>query len=86
MANPSKSYMWDYTPIKQLAKLPGAVFHHGDQCVFGGPYVKPTGWLTTAPFFGFLAQKCCHWDQHQPLMGRVRDHTGREVWLTSLAA
>ena len=48
--------------------------------------MKPTGWLTTAPFLGFLAQRCCHVGRHESLQGRVRDHTGREVWLTSLAA
>jgi len=88
LENPARSFMWDYTPIKMLAKLPGAVFYNGDQCIFGGPYVKPTGWLTTAPFFSIVAQKCPgppH-HSHQPLQGRVRDHTGREVWLTSLAA
>eukprot|EP00972_Heterocapsa_arctica_P101026 14889354-Heterocapsa_arctica.AAC.1 len=50
--NPAKSFLWDIPPFRALKQKQGVRFIVGDQCLQGGPYRKPTGWLGNAPFLG----------------------------------
>jgi len=56
--NPARSFIWLFHPLVSLAKLSGAKLIIGDQCLHGGLYTKPTGWLTTAPFLQVLEGSC----------------------------
>ena len=87
--NPERSFMWDLEPLKALANLKGVRFVCGDQCCFGGPYRKPTAWLTNAPWLAVLERRCpgspTH-PAHSPLVGRVTRPDGSTCWLTECAA
>ncbi len=86
--NPEGSYLWDLPAFKRLAKRPGVTMVILDQCAYGGPYRKPTGLLSNAPWL--LKGKRCEdapAHTHTPLVGRVWSYkTDQEVWLTSEAA
>ena len=86
--NPANSYLWATRSVVKLFKLPEAAFYIGDQCMFGGQWRKPTGWLTTCEALSFLQVRCpggvSH--QHERLAGRVTLPSGEEVWKTELAA
>ena len=89
LEQPEKSFMWLYKPVLELSRLPGAAWICGDQCCLGGEYMKPTGWLSNAPFMGVLAQKCPGQPSHvvhPRLEGKVEAPDGTIVWRTSLAA
>jgi len=87
--NPARSYIWLFHPLVSLAKLAGAKLIIGDQCLHGGLYRKPTGWLTTAPFLQVL-EGCCpgppSHPRHPALQGWAVAPDGRQCWLTELAA
>ena len=87
--NPEHSLLWKMPCMLSLALMPGVLNYVGDQCVFGGMYVKPTRWLTNAAWLKMLEQRCPGCPEHAPhvpLKGKVRAPDGRMVWLTSLAA
>ena len=87
--NPEKSFIWSLRCMQRLAGLEGVSLLCGDQCCLGSEFIKPTGWLTNAAWMGVVVQRCpgepTH-PPHTPLRGRVVNHLGNEVWLTSLAA
>lgn len=58
MENPENSYIWMYGPVKRLLQLQGVRLNKGDQCVYMGEYVKPTGWLSHASFMKVLERRC----------------------------
>lgn len=88
LENPAGSYIWLYGPVKRLLQLEGVRLFVGDQCMFMGEYVKPTGWLSNANFMQVLQRRCSGRPnrQHEPLMGLTRDFYGNKVFKTSLAA
>ena len=86
--NPWESFIWEQKSMKRLAKLPGTRLLRLDQCAYGGPYHKPTGVLTNAPWLdeGLLCERASP-HQHTVLEGRVWSFkVNKEVWLTSEAA
>lgn len=86
--NPEKSFIWIYKPLALLRRLDGVRFLVGDQCMFGGEYRKPTGWLTNAPHLQCLEKRCPGGPghEHPALVGLAEDFEGKVVWKTSLAA
>ena len=87
--HPHTSIVWKTKALKALARKPKVTFIRGDQCVFGAPSVKPTGWLTNAPFLRVL-ERCCPGAPehvgHVRLEGRTKDEEGHWVARTALAA
>ncbi|CAK0818274.1 unnamed protein product, partial [Prorocentrum cordatum] len=85
--NPEASCAWQCGPVASLLRIAGAVRVVCDQCMFGCPYRKPTGWLTNAPFLGVLAERCpgppVH--VHPSLGGRCIGPAGGSAWKTQLA-
>jgi len=73
--------------MKRLATLPGRTrLLHLDQCAYGGPYHKPTGVLTNAPWLdeGLLRGGA---PPNTVLEGRVWSYkVNKEARLTSEAA
>lgn len=86
--NPWSSFIWLYKPLVRLSKLPGVRLSPGDQCMFGGEYCKPTGWLSNAPHIQRIAVTRPGGEGHDhPLLeGLTQDFWGEWVWKTSLAA
>jgi hypothetical protein len=87
--NPETSFLWMLKSIKQLTSLEGVNFVVLHQCAYGGPYYKPTGVLTNAPWMCKIAKLCHevapHW--HTTLKGRVWSYAlDKEVWYTSEGA
>ena len=72
----------------RLAKNPTVNKVVGDQCMFGGEFVKPTMWLTNAPHLNILAKQCPGAPRHvhEKLVGLTRNFWGETVFKTSLAA
>ena len=42
----------------RLSQFPDVILTVGAQCMSVGPWRKPTGWLSNAPFMGSLARLC----------------------------
>ena len=85
--NPEESLMWKFSPLVSLAKLPGVSLFKGDQCVLGGFYTKPTGWLSNAPWMKVVCRRCPpEHPKHPPLVGFAETFDGKKVWMTELAA
>ena len=88
LENPENSYIWLYGPVKRLLQLEGVKLFKGDQCAYMGEFVKPTGWLSNAPFMRIVEKRCpgkpTH--VHEPLIGFTVDFYGNKVFKTSLAA
>lgn len=86
--NPWESYLWVQKSMKRLATQSGTRLIRVDQCAYGGPYHKPTGVLTNAPWLdkGLVCGEAPP-HQHTVLEGRVWSYkVNKEVWLTSEAA
>ena len=86
--NPWESYIWVQKSMKRVSALPGTRLLRLDQCAYGGPYCKPTGVLTNAPWLGKgLMCKDAPPHEHTVLEGRVWSYkVNKEVWMTSEAA
>ena len=56
--NPLGSIIWWTPAMKRVAAMPGVKPSDGDQCIGGGPYRKPTRWLTNAPWLKVLERWC----------------------------
>ena len=86
--NPLTSFIWLLKPLKRLTLFPGIFSVEGDQCRFGGEYVKPTCWLTNSEHLKILQKRCpgepTH--VHPKLTGFTSDFFGNQVFKTSLAA
>ena len=42
--------------MQNLLKIPQTSIRYGDQGALGATFIKPTGWLTNAPFFSVVEQ------------------------------
>lgn len=86
--NPANSFMWLLKSMIRLARSPTVNKVVGDQCMFGGEFVKPTLWLTNAPHLNILAKHCPGAPRHvhEKLIGFARNFWGETVFKTSLAA
>ena len=87
--NPEESLMWKMPGMANLLNAPGVMQFNGDQCVFGGSYVKPTKWVTNAAWLCVVEKRCPGYPEHEPhakLRGKVTMHDGSKGWMTSLAA
>ena len=86
--NPLTSYIWLFKPMKRLTSFPEIFRVEGDQCRFGGEYVKPTCWLTNSQHLKILQKRCpgepTH--VHPKLTGFTSDYFGNQVFKTSFAA
>ena len=74
--------------MRRLAALPGVKPIDGDQCIGGGPYKKPTRWLTNAPWLEVLAFRCPGQPEHSEhitLEGFTEAEDGSRCWLTEQA-
>ena len=74
LENPAGSLIWKYKPVARLTSLKNVMLIFGDQCGFMGEHVKPTGWLTNAPFLRTLERTCPGSPQHvhKPFAGNKR--------------
>ena len=84
------SYLWQVPAYIKLTKIDGVRFIEGDQCLMGGIYRKPTGWLSSAPFVASLEGECpgppVH-PVHPLLQGWAQAGIdGSWHWLTEFAA
>ena len=87
--NPEDSLLWGMTQFARLAQLPSVRKIDGDQCVFGGPFVKATRWLTNAAWMNCLAKRCPGQPRHPRhiiLKGFTTFEDGTRGWMTSRAA
>ena len=86
--NPANSFIWLLKSMTRVAKNQTVNKVVGDQCMFGGEYVKPTLWLTNAPHLNILAKRCPGLPKHvhEKLVGFTKNFWGESVFKTSLAA
>ena len=87
--NPENSLLWLLPSMLRLRAVPGARATVGDQCCFGGAYIKSTLWLSNAPWISILERRCPGEPDHPPhivLRGLTEYHDGTVGWRTARAA
>ena len=81
--NPLESIMWSVPDMVRLAKVHGVQAFDGEQCIGGGPYRKPTRWLSNAPWMVVLRRVCPGEPEHaphMPLVGKTTLPDGTWCW------
>ena len=87
LEDPEHSLLWKMPGVIKLEGLPNVKRYSGDQCRLGAPWVKPTSWLSNAPWMEVVqVRRGPGCPQHQPLRGTTLDDKGRKVSRTTLAA